>query len=53
MSGRTVTWSTSNPFIAVVSANGTVLALLPGRATLTATVDGVRGSATVEVEYDD
>jgi uncharacterized protein YjdB len=49
LTGRTVTWSTSNASIATVSATGTVTAVGLGTVTITATSEGVSGSATVVV----
>ncbi|MBL8983057.1 MAG: Ig-like domain-containing protein [Gemmatimonadetes bacterium] len=47
MSGKTVAWSTSEATIATVSADGRVSVIRPGSATITATVEGKAGSATV------
>ena len=49
--GRTVAFSSSNPGIATVNGNGTVLAVAVGRATIQAlaVLDQVTGSATVDV----
>jgi len=49
ISGRTVTWSTSDAKIATVSSTGLVTAVAAGSATITATVDGVKGSVGVTV----
>ncbi|HET7585921.1 MAG TPA: Ig-like domain-containing protein [Gemmatimonadaceae bacterium] len=49
LAGHTVTWMTSNPLAATVSSTGLVRAVLPGSATITATSDGVSGTATVRV----
>ncbi|HJR63395.1 MAG TPA: Ig-like domain-containing protein [Gemmatimonadaceae bacterium] len=49
LTGRTITWTTSNALIATVSNSGLVTALLPGSATITATAQGVEGTATVTV----
>jgi uncharacterized protein YjdB len=49
--GRHVTWTSSNPLVASVGrSNGTVRALLPGSATITATVEGKTGTAKVTVK---
>ncbi len=48
LTGRTVTWSTSNGAIATVSA-GVVTGVAPGTATITATSEGKSGTATVTV----
>jgi glucose/arabinose dehydrogenase len=49
VTGRTPGWSSSDPSVAVVSADGTVLGVAPGRATVTAELDGSRASATVTI----
>ena len=48
LTGREVTWSSSNPAVATV-ANGTVTAVAPGTATITAASEGKTGTATVTV----
>ena len=45
MSGRTFTWTSSAPSIATVSASGLVTAVAAGSATISATADGVVGTA--------
>ena len=47
--GRTTTWSSSAPLVATVSPAGLVTAVAVGSAQITATVDGVKGSATITV----
>ena len=47
LSGRTVTWSTSNTGIATVSTNGLVTGRGIGSATITATSEGKSGTATI------
>jgi uncharacterized protein YjdB len=49
LTGRTVSWSTSNPGVAALAAGGLVTAVAEGTATLTATVEGVTAVATVRV----
>jgi uncharacterized protein YjdB len=49
LSGRTVTWATSAASIATVTPSGLLTALSAGTATVTATVEGVSGSATVTI----
>ncbi|MBK8246858.1 MAG: Ig-like domain-containing protein [Gemmatimonadetes bacterium] len=49
LSGRTITWATSNQAIATVSATGAVTGVAPGTATITATSEGVTGAAAVAV----
>lgn len=46
---RTVSWSSGAPAVATVSTTGVVAAVAPGSATITATVDGVTGTAAVTV----
>jgi uncharacterized lipoprotein YddW (UPF0748 family) len=41
--GRTVTWTSSAPAVAEVSATGEVVALTAGTTTVSATVDGITG----------
>jgi hypothetical protein len=49
LSGRSVTWTSSNPTIATVSSSGLVTARAAGAAGMTATSEGVSGGATVSV----
>ena len=49
ITGRAVTWSSSDASVATVSASGGVTAVGAGSATITATVDGVTGSASLTV----
>jgi trimeric autotransporter adhesin len=49
LTGRTVTWTSSNDTIATVSATGVVKALHSGTATITASSGGQSGTATVVV----
>jgi len=46
---RLFEWRSSDPAIATVSAGGTVTARKPGRATISATCEGVRGQVEVTV----
>ncbi|HEX5072358.1 MAG TPA: Ig-like domain-containing protein [Gemmatimonadaceae bacterium] len=46
---RTFEWRSSDPAIATVSAGGTVTARKPGRVTISATCEGVRGQVEVTV----
>jgi uncharacterized protein YjdB len=46
---RVAQWSSSNPTVATVSSSGVVTAVSKGAATVTATVDGVSGTASVSV----
>jgi len=50
LTGLTATWTSLDPSIATVDANGLVTALRPGSTTIRATVDGVQGAAAVTVE---
>lgn len=49
LSGRTVTWSSSDPGVAVVDGAGRVTAVAAGAATVKAGSEGVSGSAAVTV----
>ena len=49
LSGRTVTWVSSNTAVATVSASGLVTGVAPGSATITATSEGKSGTATITV----
>jgi uncharacterized protein YjdB len=47
LNGRVITWASSDERIAVVSSTGRARALAPGTVLITATVDGVVGSASI------
>ena len=49
VAGRTISWSSSAPAVAGVSAAGTVTGVAAGTATITAAADGKSASATVTV----
>ena len=49
LSGRTITWSSSDPSVATVSASGLANGVALGTATLTAHVEGIDGGADVRV----
>ena len=49
LSGRVVTWATSNAAIATVSASGLVRGAAAGSATITATSEGKSGTAAMTV----
>src|SRR5207248_2333454 len=49
LSGRTVTWSSSNTAVATVSNGGLVSGVTPGSATITATSEGKSGTSTITV----
>src|SRR5207247_3877040 len=46
LAGRTVTWTSSTPAVATANANGLVTAVAAGSASITATSEGVKGTAT-------
>lgn len=50
LSGRAVTWATSAPGVATVSATGLVRGVAAGQATITATSEGQSGTASVTVQ---
>jgi hypothetical protein len=47
--GRAVTWTSSNPMVATVTNDAKVTAMGEGQATVTATAEGITGSATIAV----
>jgi uncharacterized protein YjdB len=49
LTGRSVTWTSSNPAIATVSSGGRETSVTPGTTTITATSEGKSGTATVTV----
>ena len=49
LTGRSVTWSSLHPTVATVDGSGVVSGVAPGRATITATSEGVSGTATAVV----
>ncbi len=49
LAGRPVTWSSSAPSVATVSMAGLVTAVAAGTATLSATVEGIAGTAALTV----
>ena len=52
LTGRTVTWSSSNSGVATVGANGTVKGITAGTATITATSEGKTAIAQVTVNTE-
>ena len=52
ISDKTFTWSSSDESIATVSSSGLVTAVVNGSVTITATADGVEGTAAVEVGFN-
>ncbi|MGH7517847.1 MAG: Ig-like domain-containing protein [Gemmatimonadales bacterium] len=49
ITGRPVTWASSNSLLASVSSSGLVQGLAPGDVTITATAEGVSGAAALGV----
>jgi hypothetical protein len=49
VTGREISWSTNNPAVASVSAQGLVTGLTAGTATITATSEGKGGSVQISV----
>ena len=50
ISGKTFSWSSADQSVATVNSSGLVTAVANGSATVTATTDGVNGTATVVVD---
>jgi uncharacterized protein YjdB len=50
LSDRPVAWSSSNSSVAAVSTTGQITAVSPGAVVITAAVEGVQGTVTVEVK---
>jgi hypothetical protein len=50
VAGRTVTWASSNTSVATVSTSGQVRGVAAGTASVSATVDGVRGTSSITVQ---
>lgn len=53
VTGKAVTWNSSTPTVARVAPSGQVTALMPGYATISATVEGVTGAVALTVESTD
>jgi len=49
LTGRTITWSSSNTSVATVSASGLVTGVVAGSATITATSEGQSGTSAITV----
>jgi len=49
LTGRVITWRSSDEAVAFVTSNGGVIGFLPGTVTITATAEGVSGTARVTV----
>lgn len=50
LTGRTVTWTSSNALVATVTTTGIVSGVSPGTATIMATVEGKIGSTVITVQ---
>ncbi len=50
VTGRTVTWASSNSLVATVTTTGIVSGVSPGTATISATVEGKIGSTVITVQ---
>jgi len=50
LTGRTITWQSSNTAVATVSSTGVVTGLTEGTSTITATSEGKSGTAAVTVQ---
>lgn len=46
---RTASWSVADPEVASVGVNGVITSLAPGKTTVSATIDGAKGTAQLEV----
>lgn len=53
LSGRTITWSSSQTAVASVTSDGRLTATAPGTTIVTATSEGRKAEATVRVAVDD
>ncbi len=49
LSGKSIAWSSLNQSIATVSATGVIRGVAPGNATIQGTVDGITGTAPIQV----
>ena len=49
LTGRVVTWSSANPAIATITAQGAVTAVAPGTVNMVATVEGRTATASITV----
>lgn len=49
LSGRVIAWSSGNPSVATASGTGLVTGVVTGSATITATSEGIAGTAAVTV----
>ncbi len=51
LTGRTITWSTSDPSRATVSTSGLVTGVAAGSATISATAEGKAGQSAITVKF--
>ena len=49
LSGKSITWTSLNQSIATVSVAGLIQGVAPGNATIQGTVDGITGTASIQV----
>jgi hypothetical protein len=49
LTDRAIVWTSSSPGVATVASNGLITAVTPGTATVTATVEGKSGTASIVV----
>ncbi|MGI9044445.1 MAG: Ig-like domain-containing protein [Gemmatimonadaceae bacterium] len=49
LSGKSITWTSLNQSIATVSVAGLIQGVAPGTATIQGTVDGITGTASIQV----
>ena len=49
LSGKSIAWKSLNESIATVTAAGLIKGIAPGTATIQGTVDGITGTATIQV----
>ena len=52
ITGRQVTWATSNPMVATITPAGYITAVGSGSAFITAIVDGVQGFTTIQISVN-
>jgi hypothetical protein len=52
LSGRSVSWASSDALVATVTAGGLITAITPGTATISATSEGQVGSSSLAVSID-
>ncbi|MEO7363483.1 MAG: Ig-like domain-containing protein, partial [Gemmatimonadaceae bacterium] len=51
LTGRQVSWQSSNGLVATVNSSGAITGLFPGTTTITATSEGISGAADVNVSF--